>query len=60
VHRSDVLSDRQDTVHNLYRRRSDVRRLVLDGLIGTRNAWRRWPRPQTGRRHFVLIIGGRP
>jgi hypothetical protein len=36
-----------------------VARLVADGIFGTRNAWRRWPRPQTGRRHFILIEGGR-
>jgi hypothetical protein len=44
---------------SIYRTRPLVARLIADGIFGTGNAWRRWPRPQTGRRYFVLVDGGR-
>jgi hypothetical protein len=54
----DVLLHDCPDYRNRYRNPVVVR-LVRDGIVGTGNAWRRLPRPQTGRPKLVVIIGGR-
>jgi hypothetical protein len=58
MHRTDVLPDRLKS-RNIYSRLI-VAKLVRDGVLGHGNAWRRWPRPQTGRPDLVVVIGRRP